>query len=49
MGEFTVSNIHMEEDERDEQKKRGVSTLDLDKFKADVAAQEQLAKQVCQV
>jgi hypothetical protein len=46
VGEFTVSNIAMEEDQREEEKKKGVSTLDLDKFKADVAAQEQLAKQV---
>ncbi|GBF93932.1 26S proteasome non-ATPase regulatory subunit 12-like [Raphidocelis subcapitata] len=44
VGEFTVSNIAMEEDAREEEKKKGVSTLDLDKFKADVAAQEALAK-----
>lgn len=45
VGEFTVSNIAMEEDQREEAKKRGVSTLDLAKFKADVAAQAALAKQ----
>lgn len=45
VGEFTVSNIAMEEDAREEQKKKGQSTLDLDKFKADVAAQQALAKQ----
>lgn len=45
VGEFTVSNIAMEEDKREEEKKKAVSQLDLDKFKADVAAQEQLAKQ----
>lgn len=46
VGEFTVSNIAMEEDQREEEKKKALSTLDLDKFKADVAAQEALAKQV---
>lgn len=45
VGEFTVSNIAMEEDAREEAKKRAASTLDLDKFKHDVAAQEKLAKQ----
>lgn len=45
VGEFTVSNIAMEEDLREEAKKRATSTLDLDKFKADVAAQEAVAKQ----
>ena len=44
VGEFTVSNIAMEEDQREEAKKKAASTLDLDKFKADVAAQEALAK-----
>lgn len=46
VGEFTVSNIHMEEDKRDEEGKQKNSTLDLDKFKADVAATAALADQV---
>jgi hypothetical protein len=46
VGEFTVSNISMEEDKRDEEQKQKNSTLDLEKFKADVEATKQLAKQV---
>jgi len=45
VGEFTVSNISMEEDKRDEEQKQKNSTLDLEKFKADVEAIKQLAKQ----
>lgn len=44
VGEFTVSNIAMEEDAREEEKKKGISSLDLDEFKADIAVQEALAK-----
>jgi hypothetical protein len=46
VGEFTVSNIAMEEDKREEEKNKAISQLDLDKFKADVAAQAAIAKQV---
>lgn len=45
VGEFTVSNIHMDEDKREEEKQKD-SSLDIDKFKADVAAAVQLAEQV---
>ncbi|KIZ02997.1 26S proteasome non-ATPase regulatory subunit 12 [Monoraphidium neglectum] len=45
VGEFTVSNIAMEEDKREEEKNKAISQLDLDKFKADVAAQAAIAKQ----
>lgn len=46
VGEFTVSNIHMDEDKREEEKQKD-SQLDIEKFKADVAAAVQLAEQVC--
>jgi uncharacterized protein YuzB (UPF0349 family) len=46
VGEFTVSNIHMDEDKREEEKQRD-SQLDIEKFKSDVAAAVQLAEQVC--
>jgi hypothetical protein len=45
VGEFTVSNIHMDEDKREEEKQRD-SQLDIEKFKTDVAAAVQLAEQV---
>ncbi|WIA10564.1 hypothetical protein OEZ85_010751 [Tetradesmus obliquus] len=44
VGEFTVSNIHMDEDKREEEKQKD-SSLDIDNFKADVAAAVQLAEQ----
>lgn len=44
VGEFTVSNISMEEDKREEEKNKQASTLDLEKFKADVDAAAALAK-----
>eukprot|EP00882_Tetradesmus_deserticola_P003255 GHRQ01003448.1.p2 GENE.GHRQ01003448.1~~GHRQ01003448.1.p2 ORF type:complete len:112 (+),score=56.89 GHRQ01003448.1:323-658(+) len=44
VGEFTVSNIHMDEDKREEEKQKD-SQLDIEKFKVDVAAAEQLAEQ----
>jgi len=43
VGEFNASNIAMEEDARDEEKQRK-STLDLPKFRADVAAALAVAK-----
>jgi hypothetical protein len=46
VGEFTVSNIHMDEDKRDEEIKNKNSQLDMEKFKKDVAATLQLADQV---
>jgi hypothetical protein len=46
VGEFTVSNIHMDEDKRDEETKNKNSQLDTEKFKKDVAATLQLADQV---
>jgi hypothetical protein len=46
VGEFTVSNIHMDEDKREEEGKQKNSQLDLDKFKKDVASTVQLADQV---
>ena len=46
VGEFTVSNIHMDEDKRDEETKNKNSQLDVEKFKKDVAATLQLADQV---
>lgn len=45
VGEFTASNINMEEDAREAEEKQRKSTLDLPKFRADVAAAQQLAKQ----
>lgn len=47
VGEFTVSNIHMDEDKREEQNKK--STIDMAKLQADISAQKDLAKQVCAV
>lgn len=47
MGEFTVSNIHMDEDKRDEETKNKNSQLDMEKFKKDIASTLQLADQVC--
>jgi hypothetical protein len=44
VGEFTASNINMEEDAREAEEKQRKSTLDLAKFRADVAAAEALAK-----
>lgn len=46
VGEFTVSNIHMDEDKRDEETKNKNSQLDIEKFKKDVADTMQLAEQV---
>jgi hypothetical protein len=46
VGEFTVSNIHMDEDKRDEATKNKNSQLDVDKFNKDLAATRQLAAQV---
>lgn len=46
VGEFTVSNIHMDEDKRDEETKNKNSQLDMEKFKKDVASTLQLADQV---
>jgi hypothetical protein len=43
VGEFTVSNIHMEEDKRDAEGKQKASALDGEKFKTDVAAAAALA------
>eukprot|EP00879_Flechtneria_rotunda_P000771 GHRR01000892.1.p1 GENE.GHRR01000892.1~~GHRR01000892.1.p1 ORF type:complete len:495 (+),score=198.91 GHRR01000892.1:353-1837(+) len=45
VGEFTVSNIHMDEDKREEQEKQRNSQLDLHKFQKDVEATVQLADQ----
>lgn len=47
VGEFTVSNIHMDEDKRDEETKNKNSQLDMEKFKKDLAATQELAAQVC--
>lgn len=44
VGEFTVSNIHMDEDKREEEKKKGI--VDMVKLLADIAAQSNIAKQV---
>lgn len=49
VGEFTVSNIHMDEDKRDEAAKNKNSQLDIEKFKKDVADAAQLADEVCAV
>lgn len=38
LGEFTASNINMEEDKREEEANRKKSTLDMEKLKADIAA-----------
>lgn len=46
VGEFTVSNIHMDEDKREEEIKKKNSQLDMDKFKKDLATTLQLADQV---
>lgn len=46
VGEFTVSNIHMDEDKRDEEAKKKASQLDVDKFNKDLAATKALAAQV---
>jgi hypothetical protein len=43
VGEFTASNINMEEDAREAEEKQRKSTLDLGKFRADVAAAAALA------
>lgn len=43
VGEFTVSNIHMDEDKREEDKKKGI--VDMVKLLADIAVQSNLAKQ----
>lgn len=45
VGEYTVANIHMEEDKREEETKQKNSQLDLEKFKKDLAATKQLAEQ----
>jgi hypothetical protein len=44
--QFTVSNIHMDEDKRDEETKNKNSQLDVEKFKKDVASMLALAEQV---
>jgi hypothetical protein len=44
VGEFTVSNIHMDEDKREEEKKK--SNIDIEKLKADIQAQLEIGKQV---
>ena len=46
VGEFTVSNISMEEDKREEERLQKNSAVDMAKFSADVEANTQLAKQV---
>jgi hypothetical protein len=46
VGEFTVSNIHMDEDKREEATKNKNSQLDSDKFYKDLAATQQLGTQV---
>lgn len=46
VGEFTVSNIHMDEDKREEENKKKNSQLDIEKFKKDIADTMQLAEQV---
>eukprot|EP00878_Enallax_costatus_P020026 GHUV01021155.1.p1 GENE.GHUV01021155.1~~GHUV01021155.1.p1 ORF type:complete len:443 (+),score=148.88 GHUV01021155.1:324-1652(+) len=45
VGEFTVSNIHMDEDKRDEATKNKNSQLDIEKFKKDIEDTVQLAEQ----
>lgn len=45
VGEFTVSNIHMDEDKREEATKNKNSQLDMEKFKKDLASTLQLADQ----
>lgn len=47
--QFTVSNIHMDEDKRDEETKNKNSQLDVEKFKKDVASTLALAEQVGEV
>lgn len=49
VGEFTASNINMEEDAREAEEKQRKSTLDLPKFRADVAAAQALAKTPAQL
>lgn len=44
VGEFTVSNIHMDEDAREEDRKKCI--VDMVKLQGDIAAQCELAKQV---
>ncbi len=44
VGEFTASNIHMDEDKREEEKKKGA--IDMAKMTADIAAQVEKAGQV---
>ncbi len=44
VGEFTASNIHMDEDKREEDKKKGV--VDIVKMNADIAVQVERADQV---
>jgi len=43
VGEFTVSNIAMDEDKKEEEKKKG--NIDMVKLQADIDAQKELAKQ----
>lgn len=44
VGEYTASNIHMDEDAREEKKKQG--TVDMAKLNSDIETQRQLASQV---
>lgn len=44
VGEYTASNIHMDEDAREEKKKTGI--VDMTKLNADIATQKELAAQV---
>jgi hypothetical protein len=44
VGEFTASNIAMEEDAREEDKQKSV--IDIEKLKADIAANKVLSQQV---
>uniref|UniRef100_A0A7S0WTH9 PCI domain-containing protein n=1 Tax=Chlamydomonas leiostraca TaxID=1034604 RepID=A0A7S0WTH9_9CHLO len=43
VGEYTASNIHMDEDAREEKKKTGI--VDMTKLNADIATQKELAAQ----
>jgi hypothetical protein len=44
VGEFTASNIHMDEDKREEEKKKSV--IDMGKLTADIAAHTHIAQKV---
>lgn len=46
VGEFTASNIAMEEDKREEENNKKKSTVDMAKLQADIDAQLAVAAQV---